>query len=125
MLHQQNPEWPGRCPCKSYVHILTPGTYDANGFGKRVFAGVIKSLETRSSWITRGALNPKPSALEATEETQTGQRALEDAGGERSSSATSQGASRAQELAEAFPQGLQREHGPAGTWILDRWPPEP
>lgn len=84
-----------------------------------MFADVIKNLETRSSRITRGALNPKPSALEATEETQTGQWALEDTGGERSSSATSQGASQAQELAEAFPGPAE---GAQPCWDLDFGP---
>lgn len=40
------PRPPQRC-----VHLCTPGIHEHTLCGQRVFAGVIKGLETRSAWV--------------------------------------------------------------------------
>lgn len=37
---------------KTYIHILTPRTYEGDLFWKKVFTDIIKVVEMRLPWIT-------------------------------------------------------------------------
>ena len=50
-------------PQEIYVCVLTLGLLNVTLFGERVFAGVIKGSEMRSSWIIWTGPNPSDKCL--------------------------------------------------------------
>ena len=96
-------------------------------FGKRVFADVHK---TRPYWIKVGP-NPMTDVSEGNLEADTKRRPLAGRDRDWSDACTNQGTPRIagndqkpEEARRIFPWSLQRQHGPAGTLILDSESPE-